>query len=290
MFPATAFVPEPARLRRVPVLPKRSQNDALPPTPSRGQAFVPLSLGPFPLHGPPPAGPVQSLAMRVAEIFHSVQGEGKLTGTPSGFVRVSGCNLRCTWCDTPYTSWEPEGPDMTPAEIAEQLARFPVRHVVVTGGEPMIMAGITELTRLLREQGLHITIETAATVWRDVECDLASLSPKLSNSTPYDRDRGRFADPHEKNRVRLDVIQRFVDTFDHQLKFVVDRPGDMDEIDEILGGLRGVVPGNVLLMPQGIDQASLDEKGRWVAELCKSRGFRFCPRLHIMLYGNVRGT
>ena len=228
--------------------------------------------------------------MRIAELFHSIQGEGKLTGVPSAFIRVSGCNLRCAWCDTPYASWEPEGPDMTPADIVEQVAGFPARHVVVTGGEPMMMPDVTDLTRRLRVRGLHITIETAATVYRDVECDLASLSPKLANSTPRDRDGERFAKVHEQNRINLTVIQRFMDTFDHQLKFVVDRPDDMDEIEEILAGLRGVVPSNVLLMPQGVERAGLDEKGRWVAELCKSRGFRFCPRLHIMVYGNVRGT
>jgi len=228
--------------------------------------------------------------MRIAEIFHSIQGEGRLAGVPSAFIRASGCNLRCGWCDTPYASWEPEGPIMTPAEIVRRIAPYPTRHVVLTGGEPMIMPDVGELTRLLRESDYHITIETAATVFAEVQCDLASLSPKLANSTPTDRAGGRFADAHERNRLNFVVIQRFMDAFDHQLKFVVDQPGDMNEIDAVLGQLRGVQPENVLLMPQGVARDVLDEKGAWLAEICKQRRFRFCPRLQIMVYGHVRGT
>ena len=123
--------------------------------------------------------------MRIAEIFYSVQGEGSLVGVPSVFVRTSGCNLRCSWCDTPYTSWNPEGEDLTVEEILARADRFPAaRHVVLTGGEPMIAPGIVELSQRFRELGLHITIETAGTVFAPVACDLMSISPKLANSTP----------------------------------------------------------------------------------------------------------
>ena len=122
--------------------------------------------------------------MKIAEIFYSVQGEGGLVGVPSVFVRTSGCNLRCSWCDTPYTSWEPEGEERSIEEILASAAAFPARHVVVTGGEPMIAPGIVPLTEGLRARGLHVTIETAGTVFAPVACDLMSISPKLSNSTP----------------------------------------------------------------------------------------------------------
>ncbi len=131
--------------------------------------------------------------MRLAEIFYSIQGEGKLMGMPSAFVRVSGCNLRCVWCDTPYASWRPEGEDVPVAVILERVAKFPGRHVVLTGGEPMIMPDLVELCGALKARDYHITIETAATVFAAVTVDLASLSPKLSNSTPTQRDGGRFA-------------------------------------------------------------------------------------------------
>ena len=138
--------------------------------------------------------------MRLAELFHSIQGEGKLVGVPSVFVRASGCNLRCTWCDTPYASWEPEGPDVAVGEIVRQVGSFNTKHVVLTGGEPMIMPDIVALAEALKANGHHITIETAATVFKPLPLDLASLSPKLSNSTPWDRDGGRCAFQGELGR------------------------------------------------------------------------------------------
>src|SRR3954464_7367970 len=123
--------------------------------------------------------------MRISEIFFSVQGEGKLAGVPSVFIRTSGCNLRCQWCDTPYASWSPEGPEMTLDAILAEVALHPTRFCVVTGGEPMIAKGIHELLARLRSARMHITIETAGTVPPDgIHCDLASVSPKLANSTP----------------------------------------------------------------------------------------------------------
>src|SRR5258708_5450135 len=126
--------------------------------------------------------------MKLSELFYSVQGEGKLVGVPSVFVRASGCNLRCVWCDTPYASWSPEGEEIAVAEIVARVREHGAGHVVITGGEPMIMPDIVELCAALRAEGRHITIETAATVYKPVAADLASLSPKLSNSTPHDRE------------------------------------------------------------------------------------------------------
>lgn len=229
--------------------------------------------------------------MKFAELFYSIQGEGKLAGVPSVFVRASGCNLRCTWCDTPYASWEPEGQDVAVEQIVRQAKRFPARHVVLTGGEPMIMPDVVPLCERLKAEGYHLTIETAATVYQPVRLDLASLSPKLSNSTPSDREGGRFARAHEQHRLNVPVIQQFIDSApDIQLKFVVCEEGDLNEIDAILRQLQNWRPSDVLLMPEGIDTQTLDERGRWVAEACKRREFRFCPRLHIALYGNRRGT
>jgi 7-carboxy-7-deazaguanine synthase len=227
--------------------------------------------------------------VRIAEIFYSVQGEGILLGTPSVFVRTSGCNLRCTWCDTPYTSWAPEGEERAPASIVEEVRRYPAAHAVVTGGEPMIAPGIVELTGLLGEAGLHITVETAGTVFEPVACDLMSISPKLANSTPVEREAGRWAAQHERLRYQPDVLGRLIGHYDYQLKFVVARPEDLEEIQAIVAQT-GAARGKVVLMPEGTDAARLRERARWLVEIAKREGFRFSPRLHIDLYGNSRGV
>jgi 7-carboxy-7-deazaguanine synthase len=227
--------------------------------------------------------------MHIAEIFYSVQGEGLLTGVPSVFVRTSGCNLRCVFCDSPYTSWEPQGEQLSTDEVLDRVADYPSRYVVVTGGEPLIAPAIEDLCAGLRARGCHITIETAATVFKPVACDLVSLSPKLSNSTPWQRDGGRFAERHERLRLRPDVIRAFLERHDYQLKFVMDRPPDVAEVLALLEQLPGVDRSRVLLMPQGVTPAELAERAGWLVEECKHHGFRYCPRLHIDLYGNQRG-
>ena len=231
--------------------------------------------------------------MRISEMFYSIQGEGKLIGVPSVFVRASGCNLRCVWCDTPYASWNPEGDEMTVDQIVAAVVEMgsAAKHVVLTGGEPMIMPEIAALTQSLHARGYHITIETAATVFKDLPVDLASMSPKLSNSTPWERGGGRFAQLHEKNRLDIPVIQSFIDSSpDFQLKFVVAEPGDLAEIDDLLAKLTGWSPADVQLMPEGTNLETLNARAPWIGETCKARGFRFSPRLHVHLYGNKRGT
>lgn len=223
--------------------------------------------------------------MKISEIFFSVQGEGMLIGVPSVFIRTSGCNLRCRWCDTPYTSWEPAGRTMEIDEILDQALNFPAGHVVVTGGEPMVAGGIETLTRRLHEHGRHITIETAGTMDRDVVCDLMSISPKLANSIPEGAWHGR----HERLRYQPGVLSELVRRFEHQLKFVVSEPEDLAEVDRIVADL-GAKPERVVLMPEGIDRGQLRERGLWIVECCKARGYRFGPRLHIELWGDRRGV
>jgi 7-carboxy-7-deazaguanine synthase len=229
--------------------------------------------------------------MKISEIFYSIQGEGKLTGVPSVFVRASGCNLRCTWCDTPYASWEPEGDEVPIEQIVDRVLAFGAKYAVLTGGEPMIMPDIAELCDALHQRNLHITIETAATVFKPVKMHLASLSPKLSNSTPVEREGGRFAAAHERQRLNIPVIQQFIDASpEFQLKFVITREEDLREIDDIVRQLRNVAPSDVLLMPEGTTAEALDSRSTWIAELCKKTGYRYCQRLHVCLYGNARGT
>ena len=171
-------------------------------------------------------------------------------------------------------------------DILARVLAFRCRHVVVTGGEPMLIPEVVPLCAALRGAGCHITIETAGTVFRPVECHLMSLSPKLANSTPG----GRFALRHEQLRLQPEVIRQLIGLAEVQLKFVIDRPEDIDEVLALLALLPAIPPDRVLLMPQGLNRDDLDRRSGWLAELCKRHGFRFCSRLHIELYGNTRGT
>lgn len=233
-------------------------------------------------------------SLPIAEAFVSIQGEGKLTGVPSSFIRLSGCNLRCAWCDTPYASWKPEGSPRPIADLVEDAARSGPRHVVVTGGEPMIFDGVVPLCEGLRSRGLHITIETAGTVYRPLVCDLMSISPKLASSTPREGDArdpgGAWRARHEARRIDTDSLQRLIDAHpQRQLKFVVCGPGDLAEIEVLLGRLRGWAGGDVMLMPEGVVPPAPETRA-WLAGECLKRSWRYCPRLHIELFGNVRGT
>ena len=222
--------------------------------------------------------------MKISEIFYSVQGEGALIGVPSVFVRTSGCNLRCSWCDTPYTSWRPDGVEMNLSDILDKAAAFPAQHVVLTGGEPMIAAQAPELLTAFKARGFHITIETAGTVDANVNCDLMSISPKLSNSTP----QGPFQAQHERLRINIEVLRSLM-RFPHQLKFVIADPSDMTEVRQLVKQIEAK-PSSVMLMPEGVEQSVLRERSLWLVEEAKSHGYRFSPRLHVDLYGNKRGV
>jgi 7-carboxy-7-deazaguanine synthase len=224
--------------------------------------------------------------LKIAELFYSIQGEGSLVGVPSVFVRTTGCNLRCSWCDTPYTSWQPEGTELSLEQILDEVAAHPARHVVVTGGEPMIAPDILPLTERLRERKLHITIETAGTVFQPVACDLMSISPKLANSTPTDT---RFAQHHERLRIQMPVLAKLMERYEYQLKFVVAEPGDLNELIGLVDSL-DADRERVILMPEGVNPERLRERALWLAEICKSEGFRFSPRLHVDLWGDRRGV
>ena len=233
-------------------------------------------------------------SLRIAECFTSIQGEGKLTGVPSFFVRVSGCNLRCVWCDTPYASWQPEGEALTIGELHAAALASGQQHVVLTGGEPMIFPAIVALSERLRDSGLHITIETAGTVDQPgIQCDLMSISPKLSNSTPAGDTRdptAAWSQRHEARRLNSSVLEVLIRRApDYQFKFVVSHPADFTEIDEMLALVDGWAPSGVLLMPEGVEPRGAPEN-TWIVDHCIRRGWRFCTRLHIDLFGNTRGT
>ena len=232
-------------------------------------------------------------SLLISETFTSIQGEGKLTGVPSFFIRASGCNLRCTWCDTPYASWSPEGERQTVGKLVDAARASGVSHAVLTGGEPMIFPAMTGLSHALREIGMHITIETAGTVVRDVACDLMSISPKLANSTPTDDPRdpeGVWAKRHESRRLNRDALRElWAGDWDRQCKFVIASEQDIDEIKSVVGTLPGAEPGDILLMPEGTSTPGESTQDA-VQRLCIEHGYRYCHRLHIELFGDTRGT
>lgn len=231
--------------------------------------------------------------MKISELFFSIQGEGELTGVPSVFVRTSGCNLRCRWCDTKYASWKPEGENVTINDLLDKVCSYPARHVVISGGEPMIAKGIEEFTHLLKESGKHITIETAGTIAPNgIQCDLASLSPKLSDSTPKEGDINKeWIDRHESKRLDYDILSEWVNSYNFQLKFVVSKEEEIKEIQNVISRIEGkIIPEKVLLMPEGVDPDTLRSRYDLLIDLCKENGYRLCHRLHIDLFGNTPGT
>ena len=225
--------------------------------------------------------------MQIAEIFESIQGEGPWAGTQSLFIRTSGCNLRCWFCDTPYTSWKPEGTAWSLNQLARRVAECSAPDVVLTGGEPMLVPDLVALTKKCHELGRRVTIETAGTVDQPVECDLMAISPKLSNSVPDDP---QWRDRHEQARFRPEVIRTLLSRYRCILKFVIDRPEDVEEVIRWMSEIPEAEPDIVWLMPQARTREQLSEKSDWLRRLARRHGFNYSSRLHIEMFGNVRGT
>lgn len=225
--------------------------------------------------------------MQVNEIFYSLQGEGRLAGTPSIFIRLAGCPLRCSWCDTKYAWDAAAGAHYTVENIIEAIKQYPTRFVVITGGEPMVNAELAQLTKALNAAQYHITIETSGIKYvPDVACDLMSISPKLSNSMPTDP---ALATIHADSKLDLAVLGTLIDNFDYQLKFVIDSPADLTEIQQILDGLNAFDIEKVMLMPQAKTAKELKEKSPMVTELCLQTGYTFCQRLQVLFWNNQKG-
>ncbi|WP_424000785.1 7-carboxy-7-deazaguanine synthase QueE [Haloarcula salina] len=235
----------------------------------------------------------------INELFHSLQGEGRLAGVPSVFVRTSGCNLRCWFCDSYHTSWEPTHDYFSVADVLAAVADHDADHVVLTGGEPLIHDASETLLTELADRGYHTTVETNGTIVPDAPVDLASVSPKLASSTPTaERDPagdGEWADCHEDRRLDIETLAELVETYETQLKFVVTGPDDLAEIERVVEGVRDaastpVRDDDVLLMPEGQTRAELNETRETVAALAMEYGYRYTPRLHVDLWNDAPGT
>lgn len=231
--------------------------------------------------------------MKISELFYSLQGEGFLAGVPSVFVRLAGCPLRCRWCDTAYAWQESSGVEQTTDDIVEAVGRWDTRHVVVTGGEPLLhedgslRAGLDEMLRAMKAAGKHITIETAGIAYvSSLPCDLMSISPKLGNAF------GTAAmDTNEAKELVYSrrAVRELIEHYDYQLKFVVEGKGDLPEIEDLLMDVGDVPREKVLLMPQAKTRQELLEKSTEIAKLCEQNGFVLGQRLQVFLWEGRRG-
>jgi 7-carboxy-7-deazaguanine synthase len=242
---------------------------------------------------------VPDTALPINELFYSLQGEGALAGTPSVFVRTSGCNLRCWFCDSYHTSWEPTHDWMSLDAVVDEVDQFDGEHVVLTGGEPMIHDESVTLLERLADRGYHTTVETNGTIYRDAPIDLASVSPKLASSTPTpDRNptgEQVWEERHEERRIDIDALGELVDDYPFQLKFVVTDRTDVEEVTELVESIAdaattSIENNDVLLMPEGTTREELDAKRNQVAGLAMEYGYRYTPRLHVDLWNDAPGT
>ncbi|MGH9179515.1 MAG: 7-carboxy-7-deazaguanine synthase QueE [Acidimicrobiales bacterium] len=228
-----------------------------------------------------------SAALVVSEVFGpTLQGEGPSAGQPAGFVRLGRCNLACRWCDTPYTwDWDRHDPaqelhTVAVAAVLEQLDAMDVPMVVVTGGEPLLQQRhLPPLLEALRERGRRVEIETGGTIAPALPVELVdryNVSPKLANSG-MDRDR----------RYRPEALRALQATGRAVFKFVAVDPADLEEaaamVDEC--GL-----GRVWVMPEGTDAPTVLARLEALAPHVLARGWNLTPRLHILLWGDRRGT
>ena len=235
----------------------------------------------------------------INELFYSMQGEGKLAGVPSVFIRTSGCNLRCWFCDSYHTSWEPTHAWMSTTEIIDEVSTHAeADHVVITGGEPLIHEGTTHLIDALSNDGYHITVETNGTIYPDAAIDLASISPKLASSTPTapkdPKGDGEWSEKHEERRIDMMALTRLIENYSFQLKFVVTSREDIEEINDLVKRTREQTHArirnqDILLMPEGQTEAEVVQKRAPVAELAMEHGYRYTPRLHVNLWNDEAG-
>lgn len=231
----------------------------------------------------------KTAVFHVAEMYDklTVQGEGPSIGQPCTFLRLSGCNLNCTWCDSKF-SWDKSHPNFTSekstvGDVFEWYQGTGANFLVITGGEPLLQSkSIHHLLYYMRTSGKHdrVEVETAGTLipgFPAVLVDQFNVSPKLENSL------NRF-----DKRYKPDVLQFFVSTDRAIFKFVVTDITDFQEIDRIVS-LNNIPPSSVYIMPEGITTEAVAEHTRLVAESAILRGYRLTTRLHVLIWGNERG-
>lgn len=219
----------------------------------------------------------------------TLQGEGKYTGVPSVFIRTSSCPSRCVWCDSAYTSWNAKGSLRDVESIYEEAIENKCKHIVITGGEPMIfIPQVAWLCNAFRNNGNIVTIETAGNIYdSSVRPDLWSVSPKLQSSTPNDEpERSMHLRSLKPENTPLFMAK---DGSEVQYKFVVVNELDLIEV-KMFKDKYNLPPDTIWLMPEGITREGILNKAGWVSEECKKNGFNLSIRLHAILWGAKRGV
>jgi organic radical activating enzyme len=225
--------------------------------------------------------------LRVAELFGpTLQGEGPSAGRLASFIRLSGCNLACQWCDTPWT-WDwtrfdrhAEQHPMTPGTVLDWALGQPASLIVVTGGEPLLQA--RQLVRLITpliKAGRKVEIETSGTITPPPELAAGgvtlNVSPKLASSgMPAAR------------RIRDGALRALAGSGNARFKFVATGPADLEEIAGLQAAY-GLEP--VWVMPEGTSSTAILGGMRLLADEVIARGWNLSPRLHVLLWEDARG-
>lgn len=237
--------------------------------------------------------------INVIEVYPCLQGEGKLTGVPHILIRFTGCKLRCKWCDTPYSSWQPEKAKYTYDDIRKVvLENKQITHTLITGGAPTLHPKqLKDTIEYLHSQNHYVTLETEGSEFVSSGADLLSLSPKFKSSSPVPGEINLFTKKvitdqqyaqHETNRKNYFVMGNMIACHDdYQVKPVVSTYEDIEELKELQKEV-GVPNDMVWLMPEGTTSAKLKKKRQWIAEVCIKEGYNFTDRLHVLIYGNKR--
>lgn len=227
------------------------------------------------------------MKIKVCEMFKTIQGEGKLQGVPSVMLRLIGCNLNCEWCDTEEVLKKNETVVYNEITLLSKLKSYHCSHIIITGGEPFICPELVKFTELLKSNGYHITVETNGTKYSDIKCDLVSMSPKLSNSIPFKSGNYHIIEQHNKKRINIQVIKKFIKNYDYQLKFVCrDLDSDFEEVKDILEKIGTYQLENVMIMPLADCKEEFERIQRNMVRKCVKYGFRYANRLQLQIWDN----
>ncbi|MCP8310138.1 MAG: 7-carboxy-7-deazaguanine synthase QueE [Candidatus Methylarchaceae archaeon HK01M] len=226
--------------------------------------------------------------MKLSEIFYSIQGEGPNLGEPAVFLRMALCNLSCKWCDTKYTwDWEnydqeKEVKDMELDKVKKEILKYSCKHLVLTGGEPMLQQDeLILLLRFLKERVFYVEVESNGTIIPKPEIeqlvDQWNISPKLTSSkNPIDL---------REKQESYEYYRNLPNSF---FKYVVQDEYDLDEVQRLIK--KYDIPINrILLMPEGFEKEELAKRSKWLVKFCEENGYHFTPRIQIILWGNKRG-
>jgi organic radical activating enzyme len=217
--------------------------------------------------------------LRIAEAFHSLQGEGPSVGEPAHFVRLQGCSVGCRWCDTRY-SWDPaRGTSESVEDLERRLRQLGhAELLVITGGEPLENRDFVPIVSWGAASWRRVEVETSGVLAPPpVERNVSwNWSPKLPAVTP------RWAETWAH-------AADFLATSRFACKVVVDSEPEWDAMCELLDA-HGVPAGRVFVMPQGTNAEELTARARWLAPLCLARGYHLTFRLHVLLWGARRGV